>query len=326
MHILTNQPQRLRRCMRDMAVDLPQRQRSALRKRRPKAERRRIDISRLLFKLSPINRPSIQPRRSPRLQPALPQTQPLQALAQQNTGWLTTPPRRILLLPTMNQPIQKRPSSNNRRPGIDHPPIPQLQPTHNLAIQRIPRNSFECLNSGCPISGLSDMGFLCRILHNQIHNFSLLNKQILLPLKHFTHLNPIERLIALRPRRPNGRPPTRIQQPKLNPTSIRNLTHHATQRIHLTHKMSLGDPIPELDDATTRKLITGCASTSRTRCPLAIPPIAGLQLICAIKSRFSVKIAVRSPIRAAATAASHPACPAPTTTTSYCSVKLTLLF
>jgi hypothetical protein len=32
---------------------------------------------------------------------------------------------------------------------------------------------------------------------------------------------------------------------------------------------------------------------------------------------------VRNPIRAAATAASHPACPAPTTTTSYCSVKLT---
>src|SRR6185369_14337819 len=46
-------------------------------------------------------------------------------------------------------------------------------------------------------------------------------------------------------------------------------------------------------------------------------------LICAIRSRFGVKIAVRRPMRAAATAASQPACPAPTTTTSYCSLKLT---
>src|SRR5579863_430620 len=59
------------------------------------------------------------------------------------------------------------------------------------------------------------------------------------------------------------------------------------------------------------------ASISRTRWPLAIPPIAGLQDICAIKSRFIVIIAVRKPRRAHARAASHPAWPAPTTTTSY---------
>src|ERR1035438_10775060 len=63
------------------------------------------------------------------------------------------------------------------------------------------------------------------------------------------------------------------------------------------------------------------ASTSRTRCPLATPPTAGLQLICAIRSMFMVMSAVLSPMRAAAIAASHPACPAPTTTTSYCSVN-----
>lgn len=37
-------------------------------------------------------------------------------------------------------------------------------------------------------------------------------------------------------------------------------------------------------------------------------------------------MAVRSPMRAAATAASQPACPAPTTTTSYCSVKAILFY
>ena len=61
------------------------------------------------------------------------------------------------------------------------------------------------------------------------------------------------------------------------------------------------------------------ASISRTRWPLAMPPIAGLHDICAIRSRFIVTMAVFSPMRAHARAASHPACPAPTTTTSYVS-------
>jgi hypothetical protein len=63
------------------------------------------------------------------------------------------------------------------------------------------------------------------------------------------------------------------------------------------------------------------ASTSRTRCPLAMPPMAGLHDICAIRSTFSVKGRFCRPMRAAAMAASHPAWPAPTTTTSNCSVK-----
>src|ERR1039458_629057 len=48
-----------------------------------------------------------------------------------------------------------------------------------------------------------------------------------------------------------------------------------------------------------------------------MPPMAGLQLICAIRSRFMVTMAVRRPMRAQARAASQPAWPAPMTTTSY---------
>src|SRR4051812_10330370 len=44
--------------------------------------------------------------------------------------------------------------------------------------------------------------------------------------------------------------------------------------------------------------------------------MAGLQLICAMRSARSVTTATRAPRRDAASAASHPACPAPTTTTS----------
>src|SRR4030095_15149897 len=71
--------------------------------------------------------------------------------------------------------------------------------------------------------------------------------------------------------------------------------------------------------SVTSPMIPPRASTSRTKCPFAIPPIAGLQDIWAIKSTFSGNKAVFSPIRAVAIAASHPACPAPTTTTSNCS-------
>ncbi len=59
------------------------------------------------------------------------------------------------------------------------------------------------------------------------------------------------------------------------------------------------------------------ASISRTRCPFAVPPTAGLHGMCATVPLDSVHSATRLPSRAAAYAASHPACPAPITTTSY---------
>ena len=58
------------------------------------------------------------------------------------------------------------------------------------------------------------------------------------------------------------------------------------------------------------------ASISRTICPFAMPPIAGLQLICAILFMSIVIRHVRLPMFAAAAAASHPACPAPITNMS----------
>ena len=59
------------------------------------------------------------------------------------------------------------------------------------------------------------------------------------------------------------------------------------------------------------------ASISRTICPFAIPPIAGLQLICPILFMSIVIRQVEALILADATAASQPACPAPITITSY---------
>lgn len=59
------------------------------------------------------------------------------------------------------------------------------------------------------------------------------------------------------------------------------------------------------------------ASTSRTRVPLASPPMLGLQLISPMLAEGDgVTKTVVAPRRTAAAAASHPACPPPTTTTS----------
>ena len=58
------------------------------------------------------------------------------------------------------------------------------------------------------------------------------------------------------------------------------------------------------------------ASTSLTRCPLPIPPMDGLQDIWPSVSMLWVSSSVRLPIRAAASAASVPAWPPPTTITS----------
>ena len=58
------------------------------------------------------------------------------------------------------------------------------------------------------------------------------------------------------------------------------------------------------------------APTSRATVPLATPPMAGLQLIWAIRVRSGVMSTVFAPRRAAAAAASVPACPPPTTITS----------
>ena len=58
------------------------------------------------------------------------------------------------------------------------------------------------------------------------------------------------------------------------------------------------------------------ASISLTICPLAMPPTAGLQDICAILFMSIVTRHVFAPILAEAVAASHPACPPPITITS----------
>ena len=59
------------------------------------------------------------------------------------------------------------------------------------------------------------------------------------------------------------------------------------------------------------------ASSSRTRWPLPVPPMAGLQGMLPTVSRFMAKQTVSSPRRAGASAASIPAWPAPMTAISH---------
>ena len=113
-----------------------------------------------------------------------------------------------------------------------------------------------------------------------------------LRLQHLAHLHAVELLVALRPRTPHRRPARGIQQPELDAHSVGHLAHDAAQRIHLAHQVALGHAANGRIAAHLRDQVHIHGDQR------------GLQ-----------------PMRAAAMAASHPACPAPTTTTSYCSVK-----
>src|SRR6266478_7959437 len=120
MHILANDAMRLFRSKRDVARHQRVMMRNAP---RAKTERSRIQIARLPLKARPVNRPPIEPRRRSRLKPASPQPQLLKRFAQQNRRRFSRTSRRILLLPAMNQPVKKSPSSNNDRIRRNTPPI-----------------------------------------------------------------------------------------------------------------------------------------------------------------------------------------------------------
>jgi hypothetical protein len=80
-----------------------------------KAERGGIRIARLPLKARPVDGAPVEPRRRPGLEPASAQPQLLERFAQQNGRRLSRTPRRILLLPAVNQPVEKSPGSDDDR-------------------------------------------------------------------------------------------------------------------------------------------------------------------------------------------------------------------
>ena len=111
-----------------------------------------------------------------------------------------------------------------------------------------------------------------------------------------------------------------------NPSTRSRRVRHSQMnlpRSHCARGLHTAGPLPRLSirncievASVTRPISPPSASISRTICPLAIPPMAGLQLICPILFISIVTRQVFAPIRAAAAAASQPACPPPMTITS----------
>ena len=106
----------------------------------------------------------------------------------------------------------------------------------------------------------------------------------------------------------------------------RILRHSSEKRIlsHCARGLHIAGPFERLSmrnwrvvRSVTTPLHPPSASISRTICPLAIPPIAGLQDIFAKPSMSIVTSSTDEPSVAAAMAASQPACPPPTTMMSY---------
>src|ERR1700677_2527704 len=80
-----------------------------------KAERSGIQITRLPLKAGPVDGAAIETWRRSSLQTAPAQPELLERFAEENCGGLTGPSRRILLLPAMNQAIEKSSSRDDNR-------------------------------------------------------------------------------------------------------------------------------------------------------------------------------------------------------------------
>ena len=106
-----------------------------------------------------------------------------------------------------------------------------------------------------------------------------------------------------------------------------NISRHAQinlPRSHCARGLHMAGPFERLSmrnwiavRSVTIPMYPPSASISLTICPFAMPPTAGLQLICPILFISIVIRQVFEPRFAAAAAASQPACPAPITITSY---------
>src|SRR5260370_12469601 len=92
------------------------------------AERRRVGIARLHLKARPVNAASIEARRRAGLEAASAQAQQLERFAQQLRWRLTRAPRRISLLATVNQSVEKCSRGDDNGLRADAPPVPHLEP------------------------------------------------------------------------------------------------------------------------------------------------------------------------------------------------------
>ena len=112
-----------------------------------------------------------------------------------------------------------------------------------------------------------------------------------------------------------------------NPSVISSWWRHAQMnfsRSHCALGLHIAGPLERFSIrnwmavwSVTIPILPPSASISRTICPLAIPPTAGLHDICAILFMSMVTKSVLAPMFALAHAASQPACPPPMTMTSY---------
>ena len=131
------------------------------------------------------------------------------------------------------------------------------------------------------------------------------------------------RLAPRRPRSPDPPPPrpqrvspacARSSACTASRYSLRSAWARGPRTAGPLERLSMRNWMPPRSAA--RPMMPSSASISRTRWPLASPPMAGLHDISPTVAGSWVSRAVRAPARAAAAAASAPACPPPTTTTS----------
>ncbi len=82
----------------------------------------------------------------------------------------------------------------------------------------------------------------CSLLFNdQIDHFSLTNMQAGLGLENLAHFDPVELLVALGARAPDGGTARGVEEAELDAHGIGNFAHDAAEGVDLTHQVTLCD-------------------------------------------------------------------------------------
>ena len=175
-----------------------------------KRERRRRIVAFLCFKRRPIDRPAVETRRRPGLQPPERQAEPAEGPGQPRRRRRIDPAGRPGLLAQMDDPAQKGARRDHDGAGADRPAVFQ-----------------------------NDPGASAVSVDGQIAGRALDDLEARLPGQDGLHCRAIQLAVGLGARAADRRTLAAVQHAKLDAGPVDRPRHDAVQRIDLAHQMAL---------------------------------------------------------------------------------------
>jgi hypothetical protein len=180
---------------------------------RHKARRRLLRRLQLDRRIRVVDRPPVEPRRRPRLQPLQREPEPPQVLRQRQRRRLADPPPGRPLRPRMQHPAEEGPRRQHHRRPRDLRAVLQAHPAHTTC-------PFEQQARDQPAD----------------HPHPRIGQQRRLCVR------PVAGLVDLHPRRPHRRPLAAVQDPPMDRAGVRGPAHETPERLDLLHQVPLRHP------------------------------------------------------------------------------------